>query len=205
MDSMKKCKHCGSEISDDAKICPNCKKRQKIAWWQIVLIVFVAIIVLSMITTGDKENTSSNESDKTSTNQTTNNSKVEEKDSYIVGEIFKNNSISIAYESLNDNFTNYSSYATIKDGCKIISASFEFENVSNSDKVVSSYDFNCYADGYDCESFWSTEDSSFSANLSSGKKAKGTVYFQVPQDSNNIVIEYEDNIFSNKKVKFIVK
>ena len=71
--------------------------------------------------------------------------------------------------------------------------------------VSSSLDFTCYADGYDCESFWSVDDSSFSANLSSGKKTKGNVYFLVPSDATEITLEYETNYWSSEHVEFIVK
>ena len=124
---------------------------------------------------------------------------------YQVGETYKDSSIAIKYVSLDQNFTDYSSYATVEEGHKIIKAEFEFENLSSTDKYVSSYDFNCYADGYDCESFWSVSDSSFSSTLSEGKKTKGSVYFEVPADAEEITMEYERSYLTDKKVVFVVK
>jgi len=117
---------------------------------------------------------------------------------YRVGETYNDRNLAIKFVSVNDNFKGYNRYATVKSGYKIIKADFEFENVGTTNQYISSYDFDCYADDYDCDAFWSVENSSFSTTLSSGKKAKGTVYFQVPQDSQSIVLEYEG-------IEFIVK
>ena len=124
---------------------------------------------------------------------------------YNVGEIYQNGNIAIKFVSADDNFKGYSKYATIKSGYKVIKAEFEFENLSSSDTLASSYDFDCYADGYDCESFWSVDNSGFSSTLSSGKKAKGSVYFEVPKDANEIIVEYELNMWSSDRVQFKVK
>lgn len=205
MDNSKKCKYCGTEIDKSAKICPNCKKRQKIAWWQVVLIVLAIIIVISALTSSDSPDNEQNNSNNENSNNVTTTENKEEKNEYAVGEVFNDGYMKVTYMNLNDNFTNYSQYATVKSGCKVVAATFEFENISSSDKLASSYDFNCYADGYDCDKFYSVDDSSFTATLSSGKKSKGTVYFEVPQDASEITIEYENNVWSSKKVIFRVK
>lgn len=207
-DKNKKCKYCGTEIEKGVKICPNCKRKQKMAWWQIALIAVGVILMINVIFMPSDSNTTNTEqevSENENSNKESNKNKGEEKTSYNVGETFSDNYMKVTYAELNDDFKNYSQYATVKDGCKIICASFEFENVSNSDQLASSYNFNCYADGYDCEDFWSTDDATFSANLSAGKKTKGNVYFQVPMDASEVVIEYENNVWSSGKVKFVVK
>ena len=209
-DNMKKCKHCGTAMSAEAKICPNCKKRQKLTWWQITLIVIGVIILLNLFTSPSDEN-EGNQNDNSINNNTTtenvvtNDVQKQEKDTYSVGETFNDGYMSVKYSALNENFTGYSQYATVKPGYKVVCASFEFENISTTDQLASSYNFSCYADGYDCENFYYVDDSSFSANLSSGKKTKGNVYFEVPESSTSIVIEYENNIWTSSKIKFIVK
>ena len=77
---------------------------------------------------------------------------------------------------------------------------FEFVNISDSDQYVSSWDFNCYADGYDMESAYSSEDKD-----SAGKKTKGVVCFEIPKDAKDISLEYETNYWSESKVCFEVK
>ncbi len=61
---MKKCKHCQSEIDDKAKICPNCRKKQKKPIWLIVVIVVFALIIFSP---SGEESSDSNEEKKTGT------------------------------------------------------------------------------------------------------------------------------------------
>lgn len=64
MDNKKKCKHCGSEMDLNAKICPTCRKRQSLAWWQVVLIVLGVIILIGVLFGGDSEKNSNSENNK---------------------------------------------------------------------------------------------------------------------------------------------
>ena len=82
---------------------------------------------------------------------------------------------------------------------------FEFVNISDSDQYVSSMDFNCYADGYDTESAYSSKDKDLDATLSAGKKTKGVVCFEIPKDAKDISLEYETNYWNESKVCFEVK
>lgn len=122
-----------------------------------------------------------------------------------VGQTYKDNTVVIKYVALNNNFTNYSEYTTVKSGYKIIQANFEFENLGRDDFYASVYNFNCYADNYACESFWNLDDDILGSTLSQGRKVRGNVYFEVPQNSYSITIEYELDMWSGKKVLFKVK
>lgn len=198
----KKCKYCQSDIDSNAKVCPNCRKKQGLKGWQIVLIVIVVLIVLIGLS-GDSTNTENNIQPNDSTTTSTN---VENKVTEVkVGENITTDTLKISYLELNDNFNGYSKYATVKPGYKIIKAVFEFDNISSTDQFVSSVEFNCYADGYDCETFYSVDDSSFSATLSAGKKTKGNVYFEVPINATEIDLEYELNVWTSEKIIFVVK
>lgn len=211
--AMKKCKECGTEISSSAKVCPNCGKKQKLSGCLIAIIVIVLLLIIVASSGGDNssQNTSKttlsegNAGETSSTVQTENQSTPETKTKYSVGEVFENDYIAVKYVSVDEDFKGYSKYADIKSGYKIIKADFEFENVSNSDQYTSAYDFDCYADGYDCESFFYFDNSGFSTSLSAGKKATGSVCFQVPIDATEISIEYETNYWSSEHIEFIVK
>ncbi len=172
-------------------------------WWFWVIIV---VIIIAIGTAGSSDNnskttlTSSNSVSSDTTKTTT-----ETKSSYKVGEIYEDGSIAIKFVDVDTNFKDYNKYADVKKGNQIIKADFEFENVGSSDVLASAYNFNCYADGYDCEKFWSVEDSAFTSTLSSGKKAKGSVYFEVPTSAKEIKLEYETNAWTSNKAVFIVK
>lgn len=122
-----------------------------------------------------------------------------------VGQTYKDNIVTIKYVGLNNNFTNYNQYTTVKNGYKIIQANFEFENLGKDDFFASVYDFNCYADNYACESFWNLDDNILGSTLSRGKKVQGNVYFEVPINAYSITIEYTLDMWSGKKVVFKVK
>lgn len=198
----KKCKYCQSDIDSSAKVCPNCRKKQGIKGWQIALIVIAVLIVvfgLSGDSTNTEPNIQANDSAVTSTN-------VENKVTEVkVGENITTNTLKVSFIELNDNFTGYSQYASVKSGYKVIKATFEFENISSTDQYVSDWDFNCYADGYDCETFYSVDDNGFSATLSAGKKTKGNIYYEVPNNATDITLEYETDFWTDKKVIFRVK
>lgn len=55
------------------------------------------------------------------------------------------------------------------------------------------------------ESEYKVGDDDLSASLSSGKKAKGALYFEVPSDAQSIVLEYNDNVWTSDKIVFVVK
>lgn len=153
----------------------------------------------SSVSSDDKSITSS-DTTTTNTNEPTSTDK-----RISVGNKYEGNDLSITYLSLDDNFTDYSRYASVKSGYKVIKAEFELENLRSSDQVVSSFDFDCFADGYDCDNFYYADDSSFSATLSKGKKIKGSVYFEVPEDADEITIEYSLNYWLSSRVEFKVK
>lgn len=203
MEEKKKCKFCQTEIDKKAKICPNCRKKQgnKLP---IIIAVIVAIIIIVGIS-GENDNTNNNTNTNDSTSANSNSVVVEKKTSYEVGETFSNRFINLTFVEKDDNFTNYSQWATVKDGYKIIRAKFEMENIDKSDQTIMYTDFNCYADGYSCDSFYSVDDSGFSATLSTGKKTSGNVYFEVPVNANKITIEYDVNFWTNENIEFIIK
>lgn len=66
----KKCKYCKSEIAADAKICPNCRKKQKGHKLLIIIAVIVVLAIIGAIAGGGDDNTS----------QSGNNAKVETKE-----------------------------------------------------------------------------------------------------------------------------
>lgn len=57
----KLCKHCKTEIPIDAKICPNCKKKQGKSGCLIIIIAVVIVIIIGIAGMGgsDKTNNSS--------------------------------------------------------------------------------------------------------------------------------------------------
>lgn len=115
------------------------------------------------------------------------------------------NELKISYLKCDTNFKKYSKYATVGKGKKVISATFKIENVSDTDQYIDT--INCYADDKKCDSFYSVEDydDPFFDSISAGRSIEGTVYFEVPKNAKDIELEFENNVWTEDKVVFVVK
>jgi RNA polymerase subunit RPABC4/transcription elongation factor Spt4 len=117
-----------------------------------------------------------------------------------VGETIEGKSLNITYISCYED-TSYSSFSSPKDGYTYVTCEFEFENVSSSDITVSYFSFDCYADGVNCDTAYFRDDA-ISAKLSAGRKAKGTVTFEVPKNADVVEVEYLTNYWTSNRVVF---
>lgn len=208
------CKACGAEIASSAKSCPHCGARNKKPiykrWWFWLLVVFVVLIVIG--SSGNSETgTPPDQSPSTAQDESTAPeaeaaSRPEEETPEVQtvfhpGDVLETDDLTVAYLECGDFETE--DYFPPDEGTKVVCLTFEFENISSGDTLVSYYDFTCYADGYSCDSYiW---EKSLSADLSSGRKVTGSVYFQVPEDAQEIEVEYETNFWTEEKVLFIVE
>lgn len=122
-----------------------------------------------------------------------------------IGESTTLNDVTVTLVSVDDDFKDYYSFASVDDDCKILKADFEFENVGDYTEYVSYSDFDCYADKFSCDNFSSVEDGYFYASIGKGKKAKGSIYFEVPKDAEKIEIEYDGGSYDGSKITFVVE
>lgn len=122
-----------------------------------------------------------------------------------IGESATLNDVTVTLVSVDDDFKDYYSFASVDDDCKILKADFEFENVGDYTEYVSYSDFDCYADKFSCDTFSSVEDGYFYASIAKGKKAKGSVYFEIPKDAKKIEIEYDGGSYDGSKITFVVE
>ena len=169
---------------------------KRVWFWIIIVVVVVAIASGENDTTVVTSNGTTGES--SITTQQDKNKEVN------VGDVVQTNNVKITYKSAQD-YTQYNSYTAPKAGNKIIRVEFEFENISNSDVYLEG--FECYADQEKCEEYFYAEDykNSLLESLSTGKKTKAVLYYEVPENAEKIVLEYETDYWTDKKVEFIVK
>ena len=116
------------------------------------------------------------------------------------GDVIDTGKLKISYLGC-DYFESGNMFIKPDEGNVFIYLEFEFENTSDSDRSVSSLLFHCFADGRVCSST-SVRDDDLSASLSPGRKAKGTVAFQVPKDAAVIEIEYQESLLSERTAVF---
>jgi hypothetical protein len=109
----------------------------------------------------------------------------------------------ITYVSCDD-YQSDNMFVTPRDGYHFVSCTFEFENTGKSDAHISSYSFDCYADGVSCNQTYIREDD-LTATLSAGRKTSGTVTFEVPDNATVIEAEYLSNVWISERTVFTVK
>ena len=181
------------------------KKKSKKKW---IIIAVVAVLVIAVFGSSGDTSTNTTTPEQTIYENTlpSNETTAAEQSNYInAGSDVSTKQIKISYKSCNSDFVDYSAYADIKEGHKIIQAIFDFENITNTDVYVSG--FECYADGSKCDDFFYVDDYTSPYNsISPGRKLTDVaVYYQVPENAESIEIEYEANSWTGEKFVFTVE
>ena len=122
-----------------------------------------------------------------------------------VGGSFETNGLKIKVTDANTDFQLEGDDYGIHDpgeGKKLISVSFDYENISDDDVYVGTTDFKCYADNAECDNeYISKEDDFINTNLSPGRTVSFTLFFKVPTDAKSIELEYSGTFsFDSEKV-----
>lgn len=123
------------------------------------------------------------------------------KTQYCVGDTLQDGSLKIVFMSSGE-YKEENEFMQPEEGKKYIFLTFYFENTGKSDASISSFDFDCFADGYAVEPYFGG-DEDLSATLSAGRHTVGSVYFTVPVDASEIEVEYTTNVFTSDKIKFL--
>lgn len=214
----KQCKYCKTEIPKDAKVCPNCRKKQSgIGKWIIIAIV-VIIIIAALAGGGDdkdknpqkvednKETTQVETKETDSNNTAAETQQAEEKSNiFQVGDVVETNNFRITYVSAGE-YTSDNEFLQPKDGYVYWQFEFKFENISDTDQTVSSLiDWECYADNSKVDQTYIGDDNGLDATLSAGRETQGTIYFEVPADAQNVELEYDINYWQSDKIVFVGK
>ena len=106
--------------------------------------IIAVILIFSLFAIGSGSDKASVSSDSASDNSKTTTQKADEPVKVKVGETLTTNTLKITYKSSADD--KGSEYFPAASGNKIIKLTFEIENISSTDQIVSVYDFKCYSD-----------------------------------------------------------
>lgn len=219
MSETKICKYCKTDIPKDAKICPNCRKKQK-GKLGIIIAVVVVLLIIGVAAGGGSDDNSSKIDNSNATSVTSNTNTetssnsvedVQESSSNVVqvGGSFENDGLKFTVNSaeLDYNFEDKYGFYELDDGLVYLLVDFTFENNGNSDKYISIYDFDCYADNTDCEQKYVTDVTGdfINANLSSGRNKSFKTLYAVPADASSIELEYEPSFWSDEKIIIQIK
>lgn len=174
----KTCRYCKEEIAKDARICPNCRKKQGKKKWLLITVV-VIIIIITAVSVNNRETSGKINSDRESSDSSIN-------AEYTVGDYVEKNNIKVSFVSIKNK--NGTQFFKPKAGNTFVYAEFEIENKSDADLVISSVMcFESYFDGYSINTSvtaLSADDtvSSIDGTVGPGKKINGVIAFEVSSD-----------------------
>ena len=194
-----KCKACGAEIAKSTRSCPQCGAKNKKPvfkkwWFWAVILIF---LIASCSAGGSDEATESDIPSAATSKEaaTSEPASTEIQGIYHVGDTLQDGDLKITYISSGE-YVETNDYLQPEPGYKYIYLQFAFENTADhGDEYVSSYDFECYADGFAAEQYYGGEED-LSATLSAGRSTTGYIYFTIPIDATEIDVEYETNFFT---------
>lgn len=103
-----------------------------------------------------------------------------------------------------------SEYNKPTDGNVFLMTEFEISNNTEKELTVSSVmSFDAYADDYALNFSFSAllekEGNQLDGAIASGKKMKGWIGWEVPQDYQNVEIHFTDSVWSNNKFVFLIE
>lgn len=203
--STKLCKHCKSEISYDAKVCPYCRKKQGMALWLKIVIAIVILGVLGAALGGGEESsttdtgtTNAEVSNTTSENTTTTTSAPEEtvapteatvvEATYGVGDVLKVGDVEYTVNAVSSSKTVGDQYLNTEANDMYLVLNVSVKNCGTEALTVSS-DFFTLKNGentYECDSSASIYDGDNSIifeTVNPDSTLTGNVIFDITQET----------------------
>lgn len=188
----KTCKYCQSEIPKKAKVCPVCRKKQS----GLLTCIAVAFIIMIILTPALVKNSDNQKEDEQLENSV-----------FTVGDSTEYRDIKVSLINITE--SNGIEYIKPDDGKVYVIAEFEFSNNSDTDLTLSSLMcFNAYQDGYTINSNLSAlmvddKYNSLDGTIAPGKKLRGYIGYEVPEDYSKLEIDVKLNVWSDKNIHFI--
>lgn len=205
----KLCKYCKTEIPYDAKICPNCKKRQTPSGCLIAVIVVVAVCILIGAFGASKGGASSSASSAAGGSASTAAAVTEQAPTatYTVGDTVDKNGVKITLVSAEKN--SGTEFLKPADGNTFVDLTFEIENGSSSDINISSIVcFEAYCDDYAVNQSLSgaavNGASTLDGAVASGKKINGVISYEVPADFSELEVTVKPDFWSGDETTFVI-
>lgn len=201
------CKHCQSEIPKKAKVCPHCRKKQggKLGW--VVIGIGIALVIVAVAGGGDNKPKKVAETD--AAGAQAQDTQSEEKEAvFKKGETAELNDVQVTMTDYKE--STGSEYNAPTDGNVFLMSEFEIVNNTDREIAISSMiSFEAYADDYALEysvaALMEKEGNQLDGAIAPGKKMKGWIGWEVPQDYKNVEIHFTDNVWSNNKFVFLIE
>lgn len=208
----KKCKHCQTDIPFKAKVCPNCRKKQKPSGCLTALIVFFVLCIIGAV--GGSNSYSNTDTDNTAVETSTteantteaSTTETEEKTEFEMGEPATYNDVTVSFDQVLE--TEGSELNVPSDGKTFVLVYFLFENNSDEEITISSIaNFDAYFDGYSTSMSLTAllEDTStnqLDGTIAPGKKLEGVIGYEAPIDYKELEIHFSPSFWSSDNIVF---
>lgn len=165
-----------------------------------IAMILTMVLVFGLFAMGSGSGDSSSKSDENAIGSRNN--------PLTVGNTMESKGLKITLNEADLNYTGYDNkygLHTPQDGMKYVAAKFTYQNDGERDAYVSIYDFKCYADGTACQQEYGLDPEGsasrdfINTNLSPGRNVSFTTYYSVPAGAQSVELEYEANMWSDKK------
>lgn len=171
-------------------------------------IIFFACIVL-MVSCPNKDDepqkVGSVETSQPATTDTNTSAESEKSNIFHVGDVVETEDFRITYLESQE-YTSDNEFLKPKEGYKYWKFTFKFENISNDVKNVSSImDWECYADNSKVDQTYLEMDNGLDGQLSAGRETQGSLFFEVPNDVQNLELEYAISYYGNDRIVFVAQ
>ncbi len=207
----KLCKHCKTEIPGDAKVCPNCKKKQG-GIGKIILIVAIVLVVVGIIggALGSKEEEGPkkvNNNSSVSEGKEETSKEEEQPANFKPGETADLKGVQVTFVNFSESTGN--DFFKPSDGKVLVTCEFEITNNSEEEIAVSSLvSFKAYCDDYavdlDLNALLANQDKEqLDGSVAPGKKMNGIVGYEVPTDWKTLEVNFTPDFWSGKEIKFV--
>lgn len=208
-DGTKLCKYCKSEIPADAKVCPNCRKKQGMKIWQIILIVIVVIGIIGAMAGGGNEQPTSKDSgsQKESSTAKKKTEKKEEKTEFSQSE-------TVSFKDVDFTVTNVKKTAgneldTAKEGHEYVIVTIKIENKSDKKISYNPFDWKMEnSNGQEVDGAFTITDNDTALNsgdLNAGGMVEGSLAFEQPQGDTGLKLNYYYNALLDENASFKIK
>lgn len=212
----KLCKYCKSEIPADAKVCPNCKKRQRPGGCLIAVIVVVVLVILLAVagsgstqdaapqaTAEPSQPAASSPSETDAASQ-----EAQTETTYGVGDTAESDGVEVTLVSAEENAG--ADYITPADGSVFVALEFEIVNNSQQDISVSSLaSFEAYCDDYSVSQSLTgatlyDDKGTLDGSVAAGKRLSGAIVYEVPADWQQLEVAFAPSVWVDRSVTFTV-
>lgn len=205
-DGTKLCKYCKSEIPADAKVCPNCRKKQGMKLWQIILAVVVVIGIIGVVAGGGSDEatskTSSSKKEDSAAKEETEEQKEFSQDETVT---FKD----VDFTVTNVEKTSGSEFDTAKEGYEYVIVFVKIENKSDEKISYNPFDWKMEnSNGQEEETTFTTVDTDTALNsgdLNAGGVVEGSLAFEQPQGDTGLKLNYYYNALFDENASFKIK